>query len=127
MRFRFQLLILATLLVVFAVPGWAQTPPSTSSDLSVGQRIEVMRSKLEAMHRSLTSAVSSMGGETNDKEKKNLDDPRERLRGLDKEVNAILTEVNDVRAKQERADKYDHTILDRLEISVAEINTRVEA
>ena len=127
MRYRFplQLAICASLIFAFAGAVWAQG--NAQSDLSTVQRLDVMRSKLEAMHRSLSSAISSMGPAPSEKEKKNPDDPRERLRGLDKEVNSILAEVNDVRSKQERSDKYDHTILDRLETSVAEMNTRVEA
>jgi outer membrane protein assembly factor BamD len=128
MRYRFpiRLLICAVLIGAFASVAWPQGT-AASSDLSAMQRLDVMRSKLEAMRRSLSSAISSMGAGPTEKEKKNPDDPRERLRGLDKEVNSILSEVNDVRAKQERSDKYDHTILDQLESSVAEINIRVEA
>src|ERR1700687_2283329 len=127
MRYRFplQLAICAALIFGFAGAAWAQG--NAASDLSTVQRLDVMRSKLEAMRRSLNSAIASMGAAPSDKEKKNPDDPRERLRGLDKEAGSILSEVNDVRSKQERSDKYDHTILDRLETSVAEIKTRVEA
>jgi outer membrane protein assembly factor BamD len=124
-RFPFRLAICAALSFAFAGAAWAQG--NASSDLSTVQRLDVMRSKLEAMHRSLSSAMSSMGGASSEKEKKNPDDPRERLHGLDQEVNSILSEVNDVRGKQERSEKYDHTMLDRLETSVAEVNTRVEA
>ena len=126
MRYRFPIQLVICAAVIFAMAGAAWPQGNASSDLSTVQRIDVMRSKLEAMHRSLSSALASMGA-TNEKEKKNLDDPRQRLRGLDKEVNSILFDVNDIRSKQERSDKYDHTILDQLEASVAEINTRVEA
>ena len=127
MRYRFplQLAICAALIFGFAGAAWAQG--NASSELSTAQRLDVMRSKLEAMRRSLNSAISSMGAAPSEKEKKNPDDPRERLRGLDKEAGSILSEVNDVRSKQERSDKYDHTILDRLETSVAETKTRVDA
>jgi outer membrane protein assembly factor BamD len=121
-RFPIQLLICATLIFGVAGAAWAQG--NTASDLSNTQRLDVMRSKLESMHRSLTSAIAAIVAPN---EKKNLDDPRERLRGLDKEVNSILSEVNDVRAKQERSEKYDHTSVDRLETSVVEITTRVGA
>lgn len=107
----------------------AQGEAKPQSDLSAIQRLDIMQSKLESMRRSLTSAVSSMAPSSTDKkdEKPNLDDPRERLRGLEKEVASILSEVNDVRAKQERSERYDTTVLERLEASVAEIDTRVQS
>lgn len=125
MRYRFpvQLVICAALIFTVAGAAWSQ---GTATDASTIQRIDIMRSKLEAMRRSLSSAISALG-DPSEKEKKNPDDPRQRLRGLDKEVNSILVEVHDISSKQDRADKYDRTILDRLETSVAEINTRVEA
>src|SRR2546430_16044439 len=98
----------------------------TQSELTTPQRLDVMRSKLESMRRSLGSAISSMGPQ-GEKDKKNPDDPRERLRGLDKEVGAILSEVNDIHGKQDRSERYDPTIIDRLETSVADINTLSEA
>ncbi|HUS11528.1 MAG TPA: outer membrane protein assembly factor BamD [Pyrinomonadaceae bacterium] len=118
-----QLIVCATL--VFAVMATAQTG-SAQSEFSALQRLDVMRSKLDGMRRSLTSAISSIEPK-NLSEKKNPDDPHERLRGLDKEVGSVLSEVNDVRSKQERSEKYDPTILDRLEASVAELNTRVQS
>ena len=96
------------------------------SDLPTLQRLDVMRSKLESMRRSLNSAVSSMSAPT-EQEKKNPDDPRNRLKGLDKEVGSLLSEVNDLRSKQERSERFDITLLDRLETSVADLNTRVQS
>lgn len=100
------------------------------SDLSAAQRLDVMRSKLESMRRSLNGSISSLetkGAEKKDKEKPNPDDPRERLRGLEKEVGSILSEVNDIRGKQERSERYDTTVVDRLETSVADVDTRVQS
>lgn len=62
-----------------------------------------------------------------EQEKKNPDDPRNRLRGLDKEVGTLLSEVNDIRGKHERSERFDQTALDRLETSVTDLNTRVQA
>jgi len=124
MHFRFgaHLIICATLIVGLA--GVALAQKSAQSELPALQRLDVMRSKLESMRRSLNSGLSSMG--SSDKDNKNLDDPRVRLRNLDKEVGALLSEVNDLRGKQERSERYDQTSLERLETSVAELNTRVE-
>jgi outer membrane protein assembly factor BamD len=97
------------------------------SGMSNVQRMDVMRSKLEAMKRSVDSAVSALPAAAKDDKTKNTDDPRERLRGLSKEANSVLSEVNDLHAKEDRSDKYDPSKLDSLEVSVNELNTRVEA
>lgn len=124
-RFSAHLVICAVLILALCGVVLAQRAGS-QSELSALQRLDVMRSKLESMRRSLSSAISSMGPQ-GEKDKKNPDDPWERLRGLDKEVGAILSEVNDIHGKQERSERYDQTVLDRLETSVADINTRVQA
>jgi outer membrane protein assembly factor BamD len=124
-RFSAHLVICATLILALCGVVSAQRG-STQSELPALQRLDVMKSKLESMRRSLGSAISSMGSQ-GEKDKKNPDDPRERLRGLDKEVGAILSEVNDIHGKQERSERYDQTVLDRLETSVTDINTRVQA
>src|SRR5438552_2572665 len=65
----------------------AQQPQkSTQSELSNAQRLNVMRSKLESMRRSLESAIAGMNAQDTAAKKANPDDPRERLRGLSKEV-----------------------------------------
>jgi len=99
------------------------------SGMSNVQRMDVMRSKLEAMKRSLDSAVAAMPAPAKDSgdKTKATDDPRERLRGLSKEVNSVLSDVNDLHAKEDRAEKYEASKLDGLETSVTELNTRVEA
>jgi outer membrane protein assembly factor BamD len=88
----------------------------------------VMQSKLEGMRRALNNAIAAMEPKSaSQKEKPNADDPRVRLRGLEKEVGSIVSEVSDIRAKQDRSERYDPTTLDRLEASVADVNARVEA
>ena len=107
----------------------AQGGGRSQSDLSPVQRLEIMRSKLESMRRSLDNAIASMNARDagNPKEKASADDPRERLRGLDKEVGSVLGEVSDLRGKQDRSEKYDTGQLEGLETSVADLNTRVQA
>ena len=123
-RLSAQSVICAALVLALAATVLAQG--GAQSDLTPLQRMDVMRSKLDGMRRSLTSAISSMAAPSAS-EKKNPDDPRERLRGLEKEVGSVTSELNDLRAKQERSERYDPTILDRLETSVADLNTRVQA
>ena len=87
-----------------------------------------MTSKLESMRRSLNSALSAMNASKNDKDTKpNADDPVVRLKGLEKEVGSTLSEVNDIRSKNDRSEKYDPTALDRLEATVTELTGRVES
>src|SRR5258707_3681219 len=96
------------------------------SGLSTIQRMDVMRSKLEAMRRSLDSAIAGLNAKDTGAKEKNPDDPRVRLRNLEKEVGSIQSELSDLRGKEDRAEKYDRSKLDTLEPSVAELNARVE-
>jgi len=103
--------------------------PGGQTELSVNQRLDVMNSKLDLMRRSLNSAISSMApaAKSNEKTKPNADDPVVRLKSVEKEVSSLMSEISDIRAKNDRAEKFDGTILDRLETSVAELSPRVDA
>ncbi len=116
-------------ILVFASLGLAQAKPG---DGTVIQRLDVMRDKLERMRRSLSSVVSVLREENKsdaskkDDEKK-LDTPLGRLAALEKDTSRIQSDVNSLRGKADRAEKYDHTDVDSLEQSVADLNTRVDA
>src|SRR6266849_7957147 len=93
--------------------GFAQGSKSQGpSGLSNPQRMSVMRSKLEAMRRSLESAIAGINAKDSADKTKNPDDPRERLRGLAKEVGSVQSELNDIQAKEDRSEKYDASKLD---------------
>lgn len=98
----------------------------TQSDQTPVQRLEIMRSKIESMRRSLDNAIAAMNARDTGV-KASADDPRERLRSLNKEAGSLLSEITDLRGKQDRSDKYDVSSIDGLETSVAELNTRVQA
>ena len=124
MKSRF-LILAAFCAMVFGLPtsGIAQTP-SGQTELSTVQRLDVMSSKLDHMRRSLSSAVSAM---PEDKSKTaNADDPVVRLKSLEKEVQRLMSQVNDIRSKNDKAEKFDATEIDRLETAVAELKTQVE-
>ena len=105
--------------VVFGQKTGGQT------ELSTTQRLDVMSSKLDTMRRSLNSALAAM---PEDKDKKaNADDPVVRLKSLEKEVSSLTSEINDIRAKNDKAEKFDPADIDRLETSVAELSPRVDA
>ena len=127
MKFRFPTLLGFCILLAALAP--ATLAQKAQSELSTDQRLSVMTSKLDAMRRSLNSAINAMAPSGNkDKDKKqNADDPVVRLKGLEKDVSSLLSEVHDLRAKNDRAERYDPTTLDRLETSVTELSTRVDA
>ncbi|MEO8435512.1 MAG: outer membrane protein assembly factor BamD [Pyrinomonadaceae bacterium] len=130
MRFRSIALGAVSLFLLASLSGTGlaqQTRPQ--SDQTPIQRLEIMRSKLESMRRSLDNAIAAMNARDTGgtKGKASADDPRERLRSLNKEAGSLLSEVTDLRGKQDRSEKYDVSSLDGLETSVADLNTRVQA
>jgi len=129
MKSRFLILAVFCALI-FGLPkmGFAQKPGG-QTELSTGQRLDVMSSKLDLMRRSLSAALNVMVDKSKDNkdQKANADDPVIRLKGLEKEVSSVNSEVNDLRTKNDKAEKFDTTAIDRLEGSVAELNTRVES
>lgn len=129
MKSRFLILAVFCALV-FGLPkmGFAQKSGG-QTELSTAQRLDVMSSKLDLMRRSLSSAIRVMSDKTKDNKdaKANADDPIVRLKGLEKEVSSVTSEVNDLRTKNDKAEKFDTTAIDRLEATVAELNTRVES
>ena len=127
MKSRF--LILAVFCALFfGLPqtGFAQKPGG-QTELSTAQRLDVMSSKLDLMRRSLSAAIKVMEDKSKEKKTANADDPVVRLKGLEKEVSGVASEVNDIRTKNDKAEKFDTTAVDRLEATVAELNTRVES
>jgi len=123
----FRVLLLSAILVLgWCVPSFAQgTGEGTPT-----QRLEVMRSKLDSMRRQLDTALASMNSnDSGDKkgDKPDADDPRNRLRGLEKDVSSVSKDVEDLRAKVDRADKFDPNELGKLETSVTDLSTRVQA
>jgi outer membrane protein assembly factor BamD len=122
---RFKALALFCVLLAVAPVALAQRP---QTEHSANQRLEVMTSKLESMRRELNSALSALGTSNKTKDTKaNADDPAVRLKGLEKEVGSTLSEVHDIRSKNDRAEKFDPTSIDRLETLVAELAGRVES
>jgi len=111
-------------IAVFAICGSAQK----AADGTPLQRLDVMRQKLETMRRSLTSAASVLKEEgADDKDAKaNPDSPRARLLSLEKEAARLQSEVNSLRGKVERSEKYEAADIDQLEAAVAELMTRVD-
>ncbi len=113
----------------FAAAGAAQKKSSDNTPL---QRLEVMSQKLDTMRRSLSSAASVLKDENKDdkskKEDKNsLETPLGRLKSLEKEASAFQSEVNNLRGKVDRAEKYEQGDVDQIETTVSEFQVRVDS
>jgi outer membrane protein assembly factor BamD len=98
-------------------------------DGSPAQRLEVMRQKLETIRRSVSSAASVLKDEgKGDKgDKENLDSPINRLRSMEKEASNLQSDVNSLRGKVDRSEKYEMSEIDQLEQSVAELQRNSDA
>lgn len=121
----------AVLFTLLLTVSWATVGAAQNKEAqgSVSQRLDVMRQKLETMRRSLESAASVLKDENKgDKDKKDdkskVETPLGRLRGLQKEASSLQSEVNTLRGKVDRSEKYEVSDVDQLEASVGELQTR---
>ncbi|MEO8572498.1 MAG: outer membrane protein assembly factor BamD [Pyrinomonadaceae bacterium] len=122
--------ILASFLIVVSsltTGVLAQKP----GDGSAPQRLEVMRQKLETIRRSAASASSVLKQENKDEnkgkdDKENLDTPYSRLKTIEKEASTLQSEVNSIRGKADRAEKYEAGDIDRLENDVSDLQRRAD-
>ncbi|MGQ0542026.1 MAG: outer membrane protein assembly factor BamD, partial [Blastocatellia bacterium] len=116
--------------VLFAVTiSFGQTKPG---DGSPAQRLEVMKQKLENIRRSAASSASVLKEESKDEkktkeEKANSDSPLARLKSIEKEASTLQSEVNSLRGKLDRSEKYEASDIDQLETAVSELQTRADA
>lgn len=128
MFFRKYLLSILSLFLIlgFVSENFAQTDGGTPF-----QRLEVLRQKLETMRRSVSGALSTLKEESkDDKSKKDdktsLETPMARLKSLEKEISAANSEVNNLRGKIDRSEKYEMTDIEQLEATVSGLQTRVD-
>ena len=108
------------LILSFAVPTLAQN--------TISQRLSVMQQKLSTMRRSMENAISVLKNADNAKkeDKTNLDTPLGRLTGLTKEVSTLDSQINKLRGSIESNEKYEVSDIDQYEITVRELQTRVD-
>jgi outer membrane protein assembly factor BamD len=122
----FTLLVLSICLI-FSGIAIAQS----AGDGSPSQRLDVMRQKLETMRRSINGALSALKSDAKeDKSKKEdktqLDTPAARLRALEKDAARLQSDVNNLRGKLDRSEKYESGDIDQLEAAVNDLLTRVD-
>ncbi len=124
---RFKSIVLPILvLAMFSLTALGQSKPGDGTDM---QRLDVSRNKLETMKRSLDAAVSGLkqeGEKPKKGDKDNLDTPISRLQGLAKDASRLLSDLNSLRGKIERAEKYDRKEVDGIEQTVSEFQVKVE-
>ena len=124
--------LLAVLLATGSVAfGQSATPPP-AGDGTAFQRLQIMRDRLEQMRRSLNGAISALkeenkGDSAKKDDDKKLNTPLGRLVGLEKDASRLQNEVNSLRGKADRGEKYERSEVDTLEQMVAEIRSRVDA
>jgi outer membrane assembly lipoprotein YfiO len=122
----FAPLTLSALLLSGAI-GVAGQSTRGQSDASPVQRLDVMRSRLDSMRRSLNSAIAALNAKSDDsKDAKPADDPRKRLAGLEKETGSLLSEISDLHGKIDRSERFETEKIAGLETSVADLQTRVD-
>ena len=94
---------------------------------SVDQRLEVLRSQLDQMRRSLNSTVSVLKESADSKEaEKNPDSWLSRMKSLEKEASSVLSDVNSLRGKVSRSDKYEISEIESAEDRTEELKVRVD-
>ncbi len=104
----FSILALFVATLFLSTNAFAQAKPG---DGTPAQRLEVMRQKLDTMRRSLNSAASVLrdenkGDESKKDDKDKLETPLGRLLGLEKDVSRLSSEVNSLRGKVDRSEKF---------------------
>ena len=123
--------IIFSLVLALSLTFAVSAQQSQSSDGTPSQRLEVLRSKIDTMRRSLNSAISVLKDESkDDKSKKDdkdgLNTPLGRLRALEKEASSLSSDVNSLRGKIERTEKYEMSEIEQLEARVREIQSGVD-
>ncbi len=98
---------------------------------SVAQRLDVMRQKLETIKRSAASAASVLKDESKNagkgEEKDNADSPLNRLKAIEKEAQQLQGQVNNLKGRLDRSEKYEAADVDQLEAAVNELQQRSDA
>ncbi|HMS43344.1 MAG TPA: hypothetical protein PKE69_24150, partial [Pyrinomonadaceae bacterium] len=101
------------------------------NDSTPMQRLDVLRQKLETSRRSLGAAISVIKDDNKtDKNKKDDKDkpetPLGRLTSLEKEASGLQSDVNSLRGKIDRSEKYEISDIDQMESAVGEFLARAD-
>lgn len=126
--YKYKAVVLSLLLILSAVlTNSAQQ--TKAPDGSPIQRLDVARSRVDSMRRSLSGAISAFKNDEKDKkkdDKSSLETPFARLKSLDKEVTNLQSQISNLHGKLDRSEKYEASDLEQIETSVSELQTRVD-
>lgn len=130
MKYKFFRVIFLQVLLALVVTG-AALAQAKPSDGTPSQRLGVMNEKLDRMRKSLSSVASVLKEENkSDKSKKddekNVSTPLGRLVSLQKDASRLQDDVNNLRGKIDRGEKYERSDIDSLEQAVTELQSRVD-
>jgi outer membrane protein assembly factor BamD len=112
------------LVLTFALSLAGAGSAQQGNSLTPTQRLDLLKSQLEGLRAQLRSALSSLPKTDHDGDR---DSPRARLTGLDKEVGSTISEVNSLRSKVDRAERFETADLDKVETAYPDLRTRVES
>src|ERR1044072_9582369 len=105
MRFRRVVMFaLCAGLVLGALPVRPLLVAARQQSVAPTQRIEVMRSKLETLRRTLSAALAGLNAKDTGGKKPSADDPAGRLGGLDEAAGNLLQEGSVRRGEPETSD-----------------------
>lgn len=95
------------------------------------QRLDVMSSRLDRMRRSISSSIAVIKEESKDDksrkdDKDKPDTPLGRMTSLEKEASRLQGDVNNLRGKVSRGEKYERSDVDTYEQQVTELQSRVD-
>ncbi len=115
------------LIISFFILSTLVVPALAQKDGTPTQRLDVIRQQLENMKKSLKSSAKVVEEDksTKKEDKDNPETPFGKLLSLEKETNSLSNEVNNLRGKISRADKFEVSEVDGLEDRTSELRIRV--
>ncbi|CAN5867632.1 hypothetical protein BH20ACI4_BH20ACI4_31510 [soil metagenome] len=104
---------------------------SAQNTATPAQRLQIVKEQLDQMRRSLDNAISVLKEEKDEdkdknKDKSDLETPLGRMKSLEKEASSLSSDVNSLRGKVDRSEKYEMSDIEDLEEVFANLKTRAE-
>jgi len=117
---------------VVSLASFSAVAQSESETRTPTQRLQLLAQRVDSMERSINSAISAVRADEKernkgkDKNATNLDSPLVRLNSIKKDLSNLDGDIGSLKAKVDRADKYEDEEITTLEERVAEIQPVVD-